>query len=86
MVVAHATLHHLPPSELEPLVLVASEATTESKRKKTMSQWHTSEQWEEQQEDAEAKHDSVQPSSQEQSKSDNVNSTEWFAKRHQSSL
>ena len=33
MVVALATLHPLPPSELAALVLVASEATTDSNRK-----------------------------------------------------
>jgi len=36
MVVALATLHPLPPSELPALVLVASEATTDSNRKKIM--------------------------------------------------
>jgi len=36
MVAALATLHPLPPSELAALVLVASEATTDSNRKITM--------------------------------------------------
>jgi len=36
MVVALATLRPLPPSELAALVLVASEATTDSNRKKIM--------------------------------------------------
>jgi len=36
MVVALAMLHPLPPSELAALVLVVSEATTESNRKKIM--------------------------------------------------
>jgi len=36
IVVALATLHPLPPSELAALVLVASEATTDSNRKKIM--------------------------------------------------
>jgi len=36
MVAALATLHPLPPSELTALVLVASDATTDSNRKKVM--------------------------------------------------